>query len=161
MGHVGLSYAVGGLGSMQAAVDAVHRARTLASAAGPRDRMRIELRERQLATLSTPDNAGLAADYTAALDRALGTYHGDVELLLLRGSAASAGGGMTSMSSDANAIPYFIQARAASAHAFSPHHYLAHAYENSGQINLALQESQAYVTLLRNSSGPTRWHGRL
>lgn len=144
MAHLGLSFAYGGLGSLQGATDALTRAQALESSASQRDRTRIDLRRRQLRALTDP-NAG--ADYTAALDQALQTYAQDVELLLLRGEAASASGGATGTASDGAAVPFFQRAQQAAPTAFGPRHYLAHAYENSGQIDLALQESQAYVKM--------------
>lgn len=150
MAHLGLSLAFGGLGSGQGAADALRRARELESSAGPRDRVRIDLRDRQLRAASTPASAASPASASAttedvrALDRALSTYPADVELLLLRGEAASGAG---SMQSDASAVPFFERAQRASPAAFAPHHYLAHAYENSGQVASALRESQVYAKM--------------
>lgn len=144
MAHLGLSFAYGGLGSRQGATDALERAQALASSAGPRDRIRIDLRGRQLRALA---DASAGADYAAALDAALRTSPEDVELLLLRGEAASATGGATGTATDGAAVPFFQRAQKVSPMAFGPRHYLAHAYENSGQVDLALQESQAYVRM--------------
>lgn len=144
MAHLGLSFAYGGLGSLQGATDALTRAQALESSAGPRDRARIDLRQRQLRALTDP-NAG--ADYAAALDKALETHPQDVDLLLLRGEAASASGGATGTATDGAAVPFFQRAQKAAPMAFGPRHYLAHAYENSGEIDRALAESQAYATM--------------
>lgn len=150
MAQVGMSYAFGGLGSFQGAIDAVQRAQALEAGAGARDRIRIDLRRRQLEALARADNLALSRGYVAALDRALATYPNDVEILLLRGDAASAAGSVSGMTSDANAVPYFDRARRAAPDAFAPHHYLAHAYENSDQVTLALQASQVYVKMAPN-----------
>lgn len=144
MAQLGLSFAFGGLGSMQGAHEALDRARALQSRAGPRDRLRIDLRRLQLEAL-TNDRA--ATTYVTALDRALTSAPSDVELLLLRGDAASLSGTASSMRSDAASIPFFERAQRADAGAFAPRHYLAHAHENVGQIEHALRESQAYATM--------------
>lgn len=148
MAQVGLSFAFGGLGSMQGATDALQQARRLERAAGPRDRLRIDLRARQLR--ASTDGAA-AADYVSALERALLAYPSDVELLLLRGEAAGTTTGTTTggtgMQADASAVPFFERAQRAAPNAFAPRHYLAHAYENSGQIALALRESEAYARM--------------
>lgn len=144
MAHLGLSFAYGGLGSLQGATDALARAHALESSAGPRDRVRIDLRRRQLRALTDPK---AAFDYAAALDKALKNSPQDVDLLLLRGEAASASGGATGTATGGAAVPFFQRARQAAPAAFGPRHYLAHAYENSGQIDRALAESQAYVKM--------------
>ena len=147
MAHVGLSAAYGGLGSLQGALAAVQRAQVLAATAGARDRIRIDLRRQQLEVLT---GQRPAADYTAALERALAAEPADVALLLLRGEAASAAGGASGTASDAAAVPFFQRAQRADPKAFGPRHFLAHAYENSGQIDLALRESQAYAAMAPN-----------
>lgn len=146
MAHLGLSFAFGGLGSMQGANDELRRARDLGAGAGERDRVRIRLRSLQLATLADPDGTS-RRDYITALDRALQTYPRDVELLLLRGEGEAGSGGPPGMSSGASAIGFFERARQAAPQAFAPHHYLAHAFENSGQMDLAVRESETYTRM--------------
>ncbi len=146
MAHLGLSFAFGGLGSLQEATAELGRARALEAAAGDRDRLRIALRGRQLAALTSPDPAR-AAEYRSALDRALATYPADVELLLLRGEIEVAADGPAGMSSGEGAVPFYARAQRAAPNAFAPRHFLAHAYENAGRVDLALQESQAYAKM--------------
>lgn len=144
MAHLGLSFAFGGLGSLEGATTALKRAQALETSAGARDRARIDLRRRQLSALIDPrDGAG----YAAALDSALLRYPEDVELLVLRGKAASASGGATGTATNGAAVPFFRRALQAAPAGFAALHYLAHAYGNSGQIDLALQESQAYAKM--------------
>jgi tetratricopeptide (TPR) repeat protein len=147
MAHLGLSFAFGGLGSLRGANDEWQRARDLESGASERDRVRIRLRFLQLSALADPDGAASRREYISALDRALQTDPRDVELLLLRGEAEAGSGGAPSMSSGASAIRFYEQARQAAPQAFAPHHYLAHAYENSGQIALAVRESGMYTRI--------------
>lgn len=144
MAHLGVSFAAGGLGSSQGALAAVERARTLSAGISARERLRIDLRQLQLDVFT---GALPAARYVAALDRALASAPLDVELLLLRGEAADAELAAGGRESGAAAIVFFQRAQRAAPEAFAPRHFLAHAYENSGQVELALAESQAYVVM--------------
>ena len=94
LAYVGLSRAFSGLGISGAARAAVDQAVTLETSAGPRERRRIALRVRQLDAIADPFNLVKITSYKKALDDALTTDPGDVELWLLRGNAeeASAGG---------------------------------------------------------------------
>lgn len=144
MAHAGLSFAFGGLGAFQGAVDEIARAQRAVSPAAAHDRLRIALRQQQLQVLS----GALASDrYVAALDQALTAAPKDVELLLLRGEAGSGDVAASGHDSGASGVVYYQRAQQADANAFAPRHYLAHAYENSGQTALALRESEVYATM--------------
>jgi tetratricopeptide (TPR) repeat protein len=147
MAHLGLSVAYGGLGSERGASDEWRRANDLAAGAGERDRLRIRLRSLQLAAVADPENQAARRDYVDALDRALKSSPRDVDLLLLRGEADGGAGAAGSMASGAGAVRFYDQARQAAPEAFAPHHYLAHAYENSGQVAQAVRASEAYARL--------------
>jgi Tfp pilus assembly protein PilF len=147
MAHLGLSLAFGGLGSSAGAADEVQRAQRLDATAGAHDKLRIALRAMQLSTIAHPDDGQIANDYKSALDRALASYPDDVELLLLRGQAEDASGGPPGMSSGAGAVPFFLRAVRAAPDQFAPHHYLAHTYENTGRIELALEQSRIFLEL--------------
>jgi tetratricopeptide (TPR) repeat protein len=147
MAHLGLSLAYGGLGSSAGAADELQRARELDTRPGAHDELRIALRAMQLSTIAHPDDGAIVNDYRSALDRALTMYPGDVELLLLRGQAEDAAGDPSGMSGGGGAVPFYMRANRAAPDQFAPHHYLAHAYENTGLIDLALEQSRAYVRL--------------
>ena len=147
MVYLGLSYALSGIGATTGARDANRQAQALASRVSARERLRIELRARQLETIAHPEDESLLAAYKNALDEALQQYRSDVELLLLRGHAedsAASGYGMTGASS---AIAFYEEALAASSDYFAAHHYLTHAYENASRIDRALQHGEAYARL--------------
>jgi tetratricopeptide (TPR) repeat protein len=144
MAHLGLSFAYGGLGSLEGARAALEDARRLAPGAGDRDRLRITLRGQQLQALANPGDPSLAAAYRGALDRALEERAGDVELLLLRGQAGD-GVERSAMTSGRGAVPFYERATAIDPEAFAPHHYLIHAYENIGRHDLALRHGEIYA----------------
>jgi tetratricopeptide (TPR) repeat protein len=147
MAHLGLSFAYGGLGSQRGASDAWRRAQELAANAGERDRLRIRLRSLQLAAVASPESQTARRDYLDGLDRALSSYPRDVDFLLLRGEADGGAGAAATMASGAGAVRFYDQARQAAPEAFAPHHYLAHAYENSGQVAQAVRASESYARL--------------
>jgi tetratricopeptide (TPR) repeat protein len=109
MAHLGLSFAFGGLGSLEGARQELIVARSLAAAAGERDRLRIRLRDQQLEAIVKADDPAPAAAYRAALDRALATFPADVELLLLRGQAHEGASG-SAMASSAGSVAFYERA---------------------------------------------------
>jgi tetratricopeptide (TPR) repeat protein len=145
--HVGLSFAFGGLGSMDGARRALEQAKTLASAGSDRDRLRISLRGLQLDALANGGDPARSAAYRTALDAALTRDPEDVQLLLLRGEAEDASGSGSPTASGAGAVGFYQRALRAAPEQFAAHHYLVHAYESAGRIDLALAESEAYVRL--------------
>src|SRR5216684_5548124 len=145
--HVGLSFAFGGLGSSSAAAAELQRAHLLEASAGAHDKLRIALRAMQLSAVARPGDASVANDYRSALDRALTSYPTDIELLLLRAQAEDAPDDPSAMSAGEAAVRFYARALKAAPDYFAPHHYLAHAYENMGRIDLALEQSRVYLRL--------------
>ena len=145
MAHLGLSFAFGGLASMQGAGEALERARALAADASPRERLRIALRGQQLQAFARSDDAALAAGYRAALDNALTAFPDDVELLLLRAQAEDESG--TPRAGGLGGVPFYERAMRAAPDQFAARHYLVHAYENAGRIDQALAEAAVYVKM--------------
>src|SRR5712691_949638 len=87
MAQLGLSYALGELGLGDAARSASEQAQRLAAHASDRERLRIDIRARQLEAARLPQDATAQAEYRKALDDGVRTYPRDVELLLLVGQA--------------------------------------------------------------------------
>jgi tetratricopeptide (TPR) repeat protein len=145
MAHLGLSFAFGGLASAQGASEALERARGLASGATPREQMRIALRGQQLQAFAKADDPPVAAGYRAALDKALSAFPDDVELLLLRAQAEDEAG--TARAGTLGGVPFYQRAMRVAPDQFAARHYLVHAYENAGRIDLALAEAEAYVKM--------------
>ncbi len=86
------------------------------------------------------------AAYRKALDEALADFPADVELWLQRGMAESPDPADRGQGSMASAIPYYERALTLVPDHFAAHHYLTHAYENSGRIQEALLHGAAYAS---------------
>lgn len=147
MAYLGLSYALGELDALDAARRASEQATALAAGAADRERVRIDLRARELAASASHPEASLRSDYLKQLDQALEKYPKDVELLLLRGRTHGPGHQMPGMESGKESLAFYQRALAESPNSFAAHHYLAHAYENIGLIDRALEQSAEYVGL--------------
>jgi len=109
MAYLGLSYAFGGMGDEQAAENAEQQAKQRASTAGKRERLRIELRDKQLQAIRREQSGGTEDQYVAALDEALRRYPDDVTLLLLRGNAAEGFASGIGQRGGAESIRYYEQ----------------------------------------------------
>lgn len=174
MGQLGLSYALAELGDSTGARAAIRRSTDLVSAVTPRERFRIELRAKQLATAANPRDATAAGAYRAHLDRIDTEFAQDVELLLIAGQMggrAGPGAGAASsphaagaarsgseehqatapgMRGDSASLRYYERARAVEPDYFAIDHYMAHAYENIGRPKDALLFAQRFATKAAN-----------
>jgi tetratricopeptide (TPR) repeat protein len=137
--HLGLSYAYEELNKPEAARHALERARALATMAGDGFRRHVEVRTTQL--------QGDLTAYRAALDAALESAATDTELLLLRGMAESGSVADRGQGSTQASIPLYKRALALNSSSAAAHHYLVHAYENTGRIEQALAHAREYVRL--------------
>jgi tetratricopeptide (TPR) repeat protein len=147
LAYVGLSYADIELNDSPAAHDSLARAQALAARASAHDRTRVELRAKQMAAEDSPQDKTLLAAYRVALDAASKQYPNDVELWLLRGIAESADPAERGQGSPAASIPFYEKAMALAPKDDAPHHFLAHAYENSGREAEAQKEASVYATM--------------
>ena len=137
MAYVGLSYAYEELNEPAAARAALERARAIQVV--EHDRRRIEIRSVQL--------AGKFAEYRIALDKALAAFPSDVELWLLRGMAASGDLADRGQGGTESSVAFYERALEITRDYFPAHHYLVHAYENTGRIERALEHAKQYVRL--------------
>src|SRR6185295_13120894 len=140
------------LNAPAAAREALAGAQALASKANDHDRVHIEARVRQIAAESDPskpfDSAqGKLRDYRTALDAALVKFPQDEELWLARGQAESPDPAERGQGSVAGSIRFYEKALALSSSHFAAHHYLTHAYENSGRVDEALKEGATYARM--------------
>jgi tetratricopeptide (TPR) repeat protein len=147
LAEVGLSYAYVELNAARKARDALSRAEALASGVSDRDRRRVEARARQMSAEDAPGDPRKLAGYRVTLDAALQKYPDDVELLLLRGMAESSDPAERGQGSPAAAVPFYQKALALAPNDDAPHHYLAHAYENTGKSVDALEHAAAYARM--------------
>lgn len=146
MGAIGLSYAYEGLNmrtvARQTVADARRTAITDAHVAA-----HLRVRERDLAAQEPGAPRSALDAYQAALDEAIRQFPGDLELLLLRGVAASGVPGDRGQQGNAESVRYYQEVLRKSSTMFAAHHYLTHAHENSGDTTQALEAAQRYASL--------------
>ena len=155
--HAELAIAYTELNAPEKARAALDRARTLP--AGEHDKTHIELRALQASAEAAPRDAAKLAAYRAALDAALAALPQDEELWLQRGHAESSDPAERGQGSTAAAARFYERALTLAPGHFAGHHYLAHAYENSGAIAQALAESATYAKMAPGVPHARHMHG--
>lgn len=145
--HAQLSIAYTELNAQAAAAAALERANALAPGATDHDRRHIALRALQQAAERMPGDRAKLASYRTALDEALKAFPSDDELWLLRGMAESGDPAERGQGSVAASIPFYDKALALAQDRVAAHHYLSHAYENSGRLEAAMTEGAAYAKM--------------
>lgn len=145
MAQLGLSYALGELSDGAGARAASQRATELATGASARERVRIELRARQLVASARPTDSAAIGPYRALLDRVGREYPSDVELLLVVGHAQDGGQQSQGMNGGSGSLRYYEQARTLAPDYFAVDHYIAHAYENLGKPEAALPFARRFA----------------
>ena len=145
MAHLGLSIAYIELNAAPAARAALDRAKALAST--DHDRRHVAARALQMAAEEAPSDPAKLAAYRAALDEALATFPSDEELWLQRGQAESPDPAERGQGSVAGSVRYYEKALALAPAHFAAHHYLTHAYENSGRVQDALTQGSTYAKM--------------
>jgi tetratricopeptide (TPR) repeat protein len=148
LAQAGLSIAYTELNAPAAASESLASARTLATDASEHDRAHVDLRSMQFAAeeAGTWDPAALAR-FREALDRALTSFPADEELWTLRGLAESQDPAERGQGSPESSIRFYEKALGLNPSHFAAHHYLTHAYENTGRINEALAEGSTYAKM--------------
>jgi tetratricopeptide (TPR) repeat protein len=146
LAHVGLSYALGELGDAEGARVSAARAQALADTVSGRERLRVELRTLQLRA-SGDAAADAAQEYQNQLASAAIRFPTDVELLLLVGRAQNAAHDAHGMEAGSASLTFYERALAQAPDYFATHHYLAHAYENIGRTDRALEHAAAFARL--------------
>ena len=146
LAYVGLSVAYDEMNQRAAARDALERARLIAPT-NPHERRHLALREQQLSAEDEPQNKDRLTAYRKDLDAALVEFPNDLELWLQRGVAEAADPGDRGQGSPSSAVPFYQHVLDIAPNHFAAHHYLTHAYENSGQIQDALSHGAAYARL--------------
>jgi tetratricopeptide (TPR) repeat protein len=154
--HAQLALAYTELNAPAAAREALSRAQALASTASDHDRAHVEARRLQMA--AEADASKLPA-YRAALDAALDKYPQDEELWLARGQAESPDPAERGQGSVAASVRFYQKAMASAPAHFAAHHYLTHAYENTGRIDESLSESAIYARMAPQVPHARHMHG--
>ncbi len=150
--HAELSLAYTELNAPAAAKVALARANALAPRANDHDRRHIALREKQMeaelagsVSSRTPQDGAKLGAYRQALDEALKLFQGDEEIWLLRGMAESADPAERGQGSVAASIPFYDKAHELAPAHVGADHFLAHAYENTGRLDMAITRGAAYA----------------
>ena len=146
LAQVGLSVAYVELNRPAEARQAIETARTLAASLPDHVKRHVDARALQMAAEEAPTDGAKRVAYRHALDAALAAFPKDVELLLLRGMAESPDPAERGQGSTASSATFYERALAIDPASFAAHHYLTHAFENSGQHAKALDHSAAYAT---------------
>jgi tetratricopeptide (TPR) repeat protein len=145
MAHLGLSYALGELGLGDEARASSRAAQRLAATVSDRERLRIQIRARQLEAADQRPGAAAQSAYAKALEDALAKFPSDVELLLLVGQAQDPPLASHGLDHESRSLPFYRKALDRSKDYFAVHHYLAHAYENMDRVDLALEHAERYA----------------
>src|SRR5262249_9701751 len=148
LAHASLSIAYTELNAPQQARDELARATARAPALPEHDRRHIELRAMQMAAeASGAWEPGRLQAFRTAIDQALTAFPADAGRGLVRGLAESSDPAERGQGSVAAAVPFYQKALAQAPGHFAAHHYLTHAYENSGRITEALTEGATYAKM--------------
>jgi tetratricopeptide (TPR) repeat protein len=161
MAYLGLSYALGELGSSDQAREASRQAAGLADGVTPRERTRIDVRVRQLAATAPPADPSSKGVYEKRLDEAVAEYPKDVELLLLRGQTEEPTHQGHGMGSGSSSLRFYERALAGRPDYFATHHYLTHAYENLDRLDRALDHAARFVQLAPTIAHAHHMHGHV
>jgi tetratricopeptide (TPR) repeat protein len=145
LAHLGLTVAYVELNAAPAAHAALERARALAST--DHDRRHVAARALQMAAEEAPRDVARLTAYRASLDQALLKFPQDEEFWLQRGRAESPDPAERGQGSVAGSARFYEKALALAPGHFAAHHYLTHAYENSGRVQDALTQGATYAKM--------------
>jgi tetratricopeptide (TPR) repeat protein len=169
LAHVGLSYAYIELNLPAKAGQAIASAQVLAAKSDAHVKRHVEARSLQMAAEDAPGDPAKLAAYRKALDGAIAALPTDAELILRRGIAESPDPADRGQGSVPASIAYYervLKAYEPSAAlpsavptAWAAHHYLAHAYENSGRMKEAADHAARYAAQAASVPHAVHMHG--
>jgi tetratricopeptide (TPR) repeat protein len=145
--HAMLSIAYTELNAPAEAREAIQRAAALAAKTSAHDRRHIDARVLQMAAEAAGRDSAALTAYRKALDEAIAAFPADKEFWLLRGLAESADPAERGQGSGASSVSFYQKALTLAPGQFAAHHYLTHAYENTGRVNDALAQGAVYASL--------------
>lgn len=147
MAYAGLFDVFVHMQDLSAARSALEKAQALAEKSTELEREKIEIRARQMEFLDDRKNMEKFIGYRKAIYDALMAHPNDPGLWILRGFADEgpmAGFGQTG---DVDSVAFYQRVLAVSPDNSAAHHYLVHSFENMGQTEEALKQSEAYLRL--------------
>jgi len=154
-----LSYAYIELNKIAQAGQAITTAQRLSANAGDHIKRHVAARALQMAAEEAPGDPSRLAAYRKSLDGAVAAFPNDVEFLLLRGIAESPDPADRGQGSVVASIPFFERALKIAPTHFGPHHFMAHAYENSGRMKEAADHAAAYAGQAPSVPHAVHMHG--
>ena len=159
LAHVGLSYCYTELSKAAQAKQAIATAQTLAAKAGNHERRHVEARALQMAAEDAPRDPTKLAAYRKSLDAAVAAFPNDVELLLKRGNAESPDPADRGQGSVLAAVAFYERALKVSPNHLAATHYMAHAFENHGRMNEAVDAAASYASQAAGIPHARHMHG--
>jgi len=147
MAHLGLSRVASGLENGEAAKAWFQKAKALSAGLSDWERRRLDIREKQLASVDDIYDAGRFLDYKKAIDDALAADLDDPQLWLLRGMAEEVNASGRGQRGGAGSVAFYEMALKLVPDHATAHHYLVHSYETIGQIDKALEHGERYARL--------------
>ena len=185
LAQAGLSYAYVELNKPAQARDAIAKAQALAAKSTDHVKRHVNARALQMGAEDAPGDTSKLAAYRKELDAAIAAFPNDAEFLLRRGIAESPDPADRGQGSVTGSIPYYERvlklsvpsaalgssapsaalgssapsAALASSAPFAAHHFLAHAYENSGRAKEAATEAAAYAAAAASVPHAVHMHG--
>jgi len=167
LAHVGLSYAYIELNKPAEAREAITKAQGLAAKSTDHVKRHVDARALQMAAEDAPRDPTKLAAYRKALDEAIAVFPNDEQFSLLRGIAESPDPADRGQGSVVGSIPYFEKALKVSASPtameksvpFAAHHFLAHAYENTGRTKEAEAAAASYAAAAASVPHAIHMHG--
>ena len=145
LAHLGLTIAYTELNAAPPARAALQRAQALART--EHDRRHVAARALQMAAEEAPGDVAKLAAYRVALDEAIARFAADEEFWLQRGQAESPDPAERGQGSVAGSVRYYEKALALAPAHFAAHHFLTHAFENSGRVQKALTHGATYAKM--------------
>ena len=170
LAHAGLSVAYIELNKPTESRQAIEKAKTLASKSDDHIKRHVDARALQMAAEEAPGDTTKLAAYRKALDSAIAAFPNDAQFLLLRGIAESPDPADRGQGSVLGSIPYYEKALKVSVPSvpsaalvssapFAAHHFLAHAYENTGRMKDAEAQASAYASAAASIPHAIHMHG--
>ena len=155
LAYVGLSYAYSELNDSAAARASLEKA----VPSDDHDRRHIEIRQAQMAAELAPADPQKLVSYRKLLDAALTQFPMDEELWLQRGIAESSDPADRGQGSTSGSVRFYEQALKLAPEHFAGHHFLTHAFENTGKIDEALRHASTYAQMAPASPHARHMHG--
>jgi tetratricopeptide (TPR) repeat protein len=147
MANLGLSYVYSGLENPEGAKQYYDKAKAMGAGLSDRERLRLDIREKQLFALEDIKDSGRFLAYKRSIDDALAKHLDDPVLWILRGNAEEVNASGRGQRGFASSVAFYNAVLALVPDHATAHHYLVHSYETIGRIDLALEHGDDYARL--------------